>query len=54
MDPITAALQLANTIAEIIKLAIEAMPPETRAEYAKLQLEDLKQWREFLDKVTKP
>lgn len=50
MDPLTAALQLANTIAQIVKLTIEAQPPEVRAEYAKLQLEDLKRWWEFLDK----
>jgi len=50
MDPLTAALQLANTIAQIVKLAIEAQPMDVRAEYAKIQLEDLKAWRAFLDK----
>ena len=50
MDPITAALTLANTIAEIVKLAIEAQPPDVRAEYAKRQLEDFQQWRAFLER----
>lgn len=53
MDPLTAALQLANTIAEIVKLSIEAQPPEVRAEFAKMQLEDFKRWRDFLDKFKK-
>jgi hypothetical protein len=48
MDPLSAALVLANTIAEIVKLAIESQPAEVRAEFARLQLEDLKAWRAFL------
>lgn len=52
MDPLTAALQLANTIAQIVLLSIEAQPPDVRAEYARLQLEDLKAWRAFLERVT--
>lgn len=48
MDPLTAALQLANTIADIVKLSIESQPPEVRAEFAKMQLEDLKAWRQLL------
>jgi hypothetical protein len=51
VDPLTAALQLANTIAEIVKLAIEAQPPEVRAEFARIQLEDLKAWRAFLERL---
>ncbi len=50
MDPLTAALQLANTIAQIVLLAIQSQPPEVRAAYAKAQLEDFTKWREFLDK----
>jgi hypothetical protein len=53
MDPVTAALQLANTIASIVKLSIESQPPEVRAEYAKMQLEDLKKWREFVETIQK-
>jgi hypothetical protein len=52
MDPLTAALTLANTIAEIVKLSIEAMPADTRAEYARMQVEDLKAWRAFLERFT--
>jgi len=51
MDPLTAALILANTIAEIVKMAIEAQPAETRAEYARVQLEDWKLWRAFLERL---
>jgi hypothetical protein len=50
MDPLTAALVLANTIAEIVKLSIEAQPPEVRAEYAKAQLDDFQKWRAFLER----
>ncbi len=49
MDPLTAALQLANTIAQIVLLAIQSQPPEVRAAYAVTQLEDFKQWRALLD-----
>jgi hypothetical protein len=48
MDPLIAALSLANTIAQIVLLSIQAQPPEVRAEYAKAQLEDFQRWREFL------
>lgn len=54
MDPLTAALILANTIAELIKLAIESQPIETRADFARLQLEDYKKWREFIDRFKLP
>jgi hypothetical protein len=53
MDPLTAALNLANTIAEIVKLAIESQPPEVRAEIARMHLEDMKRWREFIEKIAK-
>jgi hypothetical protein len=51
MDPLTAALVLANTIAEIVKQAIEAQPAEARAEFARMQVEDLQKWRAFLEKL---
>ena len=51
MDPLTAALVLANTIAEIVKLAIEAQPPEVRAAFAQQQLEDFQKWRAFLERL---
>lgn len=54
MDPVTAALQLATTIAEIIKLAIESQPPDVRAEYARQQLEDAKIWRALLEPLLRP
>lgn len=53
VDPLTAGLNLANTIAEIVKISIESQPEEVRAEYAKMQLEDFKKWRDFLDDVFK-
>jgi hypothetical protein len=33
-----------------VLLAIESQPAEVRAEYARLQLEDLKTWRAFLER----
>lgn len=51
MDPLTAALQLANTIAEIVKLTIEATPLETRATFATAQLEQLNKWHAFIDRL---
>lgn len=54
MDPLTAALQLANTIAQIVLLAMENQPPDVRAELARMQFEDVKKWREFFDKFKLP
>ena len=45
MDPLTQALALARTIAEIIKITIEAMPPETRAEFGRLHVEQMQRWQ---------
>jgi len=53
MDPLTAALNLATTVAQIVKLVIESQPPEVRAEFARIHLEDLKHWREVIDKLVK-
>ena len=47
MDPLTQILVLANTIAEIVKLAMESQPPEVRAELWRQHLEDVKAWRAF-------
>ena len=52
MDPLTLALQLANTIAQIVLLSIQSQPPELRAAYAKIELENLQAWRAFLDTFT--
>lgn len=51
MDPLTAALNLAAKIVELIILTVEAQPLEVRAEYAKAQLEDFQKWRKFLEKL---
>lgn len=53
MDPITAALTLANTIAEIWKLHLEALPLAQRAELATMAHEDLKAWRMIFEWVRK-
>lgn len=45
MDPLTAALQLANTLAQIYLVGLQAQSPEQRAEFARMQLEDMKAWR---------
>lgn len=47
MDPLTQALQLANTIAQIWLLAMESQPPDVRADFARMQFEDWKAWRAF-------
>jgi hypothetical protein len=44
-DPLTLSLTLANTIAEVYKLQLESMDPVTRAEFVRLQFEDMKEWR---------
>ena len=54
MDPLTAALLLANTIAKIVLLSIESQPPEVRAEFARLHLEQLQQWLKFLERFQPP
>lgn len=51
MDPLTAALQLANTLADIVKLAMESQPPEVRAEFARMHLQDVKAWRELIARL---
>lgn len=50
MDPLTVALQLALTVAQIIKLVIESQPPEVRAERARLELEALQRWIAFVER----
>ena len=50
MDPLTAALQLATVIAEIIKAAMADQPPDVKAELWRQHLEDVKAWREFWQK----
>ena len=52
MDPLTAALILANTVAEIVKLAMEGQPPEVRAEFARMHLEDMHKWRAFVERFS--
>lgn len=49
MDPLTAGLQLANTIAQIVLLGMESQPPEVRAELARAQLDAWKAWVAFLN-----
>lgn len=51
MDPLTAALELANTIARIFEKAIDSQPPDVRAELWRMYLEDVKAWRAFFDSL---
>jgi hypothetical protein len=53
MDPLTAALLLANTIAEIVKLLIESQPLDVREDYARKQWEVLKPFWEQIERLTK-
>jgi hypothetical protein len=54
MDPLTAALLLATEIAKLIHVAIESQPPDVRAEFAKMHLEDMQKWRAFLERFRLP
>jgi hypothetical protein len=55
MDPLTAALQLATVIAEIIKTAMADQPPDVKAALWKEHLADVQAWREFWQKfIPKP
>ena len=51
MDPLTAALNLCNTIADIVKLELESATPDVRAERARIHLEELQHWRAFLEQL---
>lgn len=50
MDPLTAALNLANTIAQIILISVQSQPPDVRAEYAKAQLDAFHQWQALIER----
>lgn len=51
MDPLTAALTLANSVVKLITLTIESQPPELRAEIAKQQWQDFMTFRSWIDKL---
>lgn len=51
MDPITAALNLATQIAEIVKIAIEGQPPDVRAELWRLYVQDQIRWHQVWDRI---
>lgn len=54
MDPLTAALNLANTIAELWRMHLESLPEEQRRELAKQAHEDLQAWRKFFERFKWP
>lgn len=47
MDPVTAALNLINTIAQIYLTTLSGMDAATREQYSKMALEDMQRWREM-------
>ena len=51
MDPVTAALNLAYSFAHIVEMTIEALPPEQRAEFGKLQLDIIDRLHQDAEKV---
>lgn len=51
MDPLTAALQLANTIAEIVKQAMADQPPEVKRQLWEWYVQDAKAWRDFWARI---
>ena len=52
MDPLTAALQLANTVAQIVLLVIQREPPEVTAEYARLRLKVTQDMLALVDRLS--
>lgn len=51
MDPLTAALQLANTIAKIALAQLETATPEQRRELLQMFIDDAKRWRGLIDRA---
>jgi hypothetical protein len=47
MDPVTAALNLINTIAQIYLTTLSGMDAATREQYSKMALDDMQKWREM-------
>lgn len=48
MDPLTAALNLAASIVTLWTKILDAMPPESKQDYAKMAVDDLKTWHDAL------
>lgn len=51
MDPLTAALQLANTLAQIVLLAMEGQSPAVREKLWERHMTQLEKWDAFWDKL---
>ena len=54
MDPITAALQLANTIAQIWLLTLQSMPPEQRAAQVEMSVKNMQMWQRLFAGIKLP
>jgi hypothetical protein len=54
LDPLTAALQLVNSILNLIAVVVESQPPDVRATLWRMHVEDLKEWRAFLKSLKLP
>jgi hypothetical protein len=54
LDPLTAALQLVNSILNLIAVVVESQPPDVRATLWRMHVEDLKEWRTFLKSLKLP
>jgi len=54
VDPLTAALQLVNSILALITAVVESQPPDVRATLWRMHVEDLKEWRAFLKSLKLP
>ena len=48
MDPLTAALNLATALVEVWAKIIDAMPPDAKAEFGRLAVEDMRRWQSLL------
>lgn len=53
MDPLTAALNLANTLAQIVLEAMKGQSPEVRAKLWERHIKDLDKWDAFWGHLVK-
>lgn len=54
MDPVTALLNVIIASLELVKTAMEGQPPDVRAEFWRMHLEDTKALRAWLEPLLRP
>lgn len=53
MDPLTAALNLANTVASIVSKFLDGATPDQKAQLIQFWIDDQKWWRNLFDQLPK-